>query len=345
MHLLRGAGMAGLRGMLPAGPLPRCPQVTLLRPLLTVTRADVVAYCRHHHLHPLTDESNLDTQFYRNRLRHDLLPYLATFNPQVRDRLTQLAALMAADFELLRDLAAEQLARLRRRAGDGWLELDLARWQALPLALRRGVLRLAVSEICPMVRDVGFRALELARQAAETGVVGKMTTLPAGITLHVGYDTLMLRLDGAAPTPTLPQLTHVAPQWLTGAVSLAHGWMLAVERLAAVDVERVRANPDPWQAVVQLPPGASLWLRGRRPGERFQPLGLGGRSQSVKEAMIDRKMPASLRPHWPLVTTADHLVWIVGHQLDERARVRYADRPAWRLRCYRRPQDWFILGE
>jgi tRNA(Ile)-lysidine synthase len=81
MHFLRGAGLSGLRGMRPAGPLPGDPAITLLRPFLTTGRAEIEAYCQEHGLAPLTDASNTDTTYFRNRLRHELLPYLAGYNP------------------------------------------------------------------------------------------------------------------------------------------------------------------------------------------------------------------------------------------------------------------------
>lgn len=336
MHLLRGAGMAGLRGMLPAAPLPRAPHIILLRPLLSVKRADIEAYCRQHALPTLLDESNLDTRHYRNRLRHELLPLLATYNPQISDRLNHLATLMAADYDLLHEACAHHFARLQRRRGDGWLELDLPGWRALPLSLRRGLLRYAVGQLRPGGRDVSFKAIELARQTAEGGAVGKEATLPGGVTLRVGYHVLELFGDDVVSPAALPQLASDEPVWLPlpGWVELGNGWVLESQQRQSVDLTEVAQNPDPWQAVVQLPAGIPLWLRSRLPGERFQPLGLNGRSTSLKEAMINRKIPARLRPLWPLVATPQHLVWFVGHQLDERARVQHENQPVWHLRCY-----------
>ncbi len=337
MHLLRGTGLAGLRGMLPAAPLPRAPHITLLRPLLAVKRTDIEAYCQRHALQTMQDESNLDTSHYRNRLRHELLPLLADYNPQIVDRLNHLAALTAADYALLHDLCAHHFVQLQRRRGDGWLELDLAGWRALPLSLRRGLLRYAVWQLRPAVRDMGFQAIELARQTAEGGAVGKEVGLPGGVTLRVGYHVLELLGDDAVPPVTLPQLAGDEPVRLPlpGRAALAGGWLVESRLLERVDLTQIEQNPDPWQAFVQIPAGTPLWLRPRLPGERFQPLGLHGRSTSLKEAMINRKMPAALRPLWPLVATPQHLVWFVGQQLDERARVQVESQPVWHLRCYR----------
>jgi tRNA(Ile)-lysidine synthetase-like protein len=129
MHWLRGSGLAGLRGMLPAtqladyrliGDWPTCsdrethspasalttshlPSFTIIRPLLGVPRADIEAYCIQHDLHPRFDRSNLDTTYFRNRLRHELIPYLETYNVNIRQVLRRSATAIAADYDLLRD--------------------------------------------------------------------------------------------------------------------------------------------------------------------------------------------------------------------------------------------------
>ena len=114
MHFLRGSGLAGLRGILPLSPLgelrlgqserdsPLAAELRLIRPLLEVPRSAIEAYCRDQELSPRFDRSNLDTTYYRNRLRHKLLPVLETYNPNVREVLRRTAQVMAADHELLR---------------------------------------------------------------------------------------------------------------------------------------------------------------------------------------------------------------------------------------------------
>jgi tRNA(Ile)-lysidine synthase len=78
-----------------------------------------------------------------------------------------------------------------------------------------------------------------------------------------------------------------------------------------------RENRDPYRAWVdggQLK-HVPLWVRTRRPGDRVQPLGLGGRSQKLSDFMINVKMPQRARASWPLVTAGDKLVWVPGYRL------------------------------
>ncbi len=323
MHFLRGSGLAGLRGMLPFSPLADYPGRWLVRPLLNTSREQIEAYCERHQLQPLIDESNNDTAFFRNRLRHDLLPILEKYNPKIRERLLAMAAVTAADFDWLQAQTAEAWATIHQESGRGWLRFDLAGWQTLPLSLRRSALRLAVGQLRPNLRDVSFQTIEQARQVAEKGAVGAEATLPDDMRLSIGYDYILISLPGIdSPLPKLPQMLSDEPVVLPvpGFLSLANGWTLQAQWLAGTELEQIEQNDNPWIAYMDVPKGETLIVRPRLAGERFQPLGMNGRTKSVKTVMIDRKIPAELRPRWPIIAAA-HLLWVAGYALDERVKV------------------------
>lgn len=340
LHLLRGAGLSGLSGMAPAGPTPGHPDMVLLRPLLGQTRATLEAYCRDHGLTPRRDPSNEDRRYRRNWLRHVLLPDLAPYSPHIHDRLTQLGALAAADDALLEQLLDEAWLTLVIADGPGWVRLDRGKWQALPLSLRRRALRRAAQLARPAGYELTFSGLEQARQVAEQGRIGARVDWPAGLCLLVVAGGLQV---GAAPPlpaePPPPQLLSPDPILLPapGQVQLAQGWVMEATLHPAPPLAEIRANQERWRAYVALPDGP-LWLRGRRPGERIQPLGLGGHSTPIKEVMIDRKLPAAWRALWPVVATNEHPVWLTGWLVDERCRVTPTTTWVVVLRCYR-PAD------
>ncbi len=341
LHLIRGSGLAGLRGMLPAAPLPTAaaPDVTLLRPLLDISRAEIEAYCAAHQLHPVQDPSNADTTFLRNRIRHELLPLLAHYNPQIKAHLQQLAAITAADYTLLEGWFNVFWQSVYVEEGAGWLALARARWLELPLSHRRLALRRAIRTLRPLQTDISFRAVELARQLVERGVTGTQMDLPGGLVLRLGYQRILITDDGVgSPGTMMPQLSEAAPVPLVipGQVMLGHGWLLAAADFQG-DTAVIAQNQNPWVAFVDVGAAPQLQVRPRLPGERFQPLGMHGRSAKVKEVMINRKIARELRPLWPLVAHDDHLVWLAGHHQDERCRVTPTSRRIVRLTCRRIP--------
>ncbi|MGB9889276.1 MAG: tRNA lysidine(34) synthetase TilS, partial [Anaerolineae bacterium] len=220
MHFLRGAGLAGLRGMRPATPLSEyrlLPQTdrfplpdrlpVLIRPLLGIPRAAIEAYCAEQGLTPRFDRSNLDTTYFRNRLRHELLPLLETYNPNIRRRLCHTAEVVAADYELLTQMREWAWGQVVREETDRAIVLDRAGWGAQPLALQRALVREAAYRLRPHLRDVDFVHVEAAVQVARAGTTGARATLPGGLALTVGYDTLTVadaRYEPPPPGPTLP---------------------------------------------------------------------------------------------------------------------------------------------
>ncbi len=356
MHFLRGAGISGLRGMLyktrwgeyrllepleralggqPTSPVEGGHPRWLVRPLLDVPRADVEAYCAAHGLTPRFDRSNLDTTYYRNRLRHELLPLLETYNPGVRQVIRRSAAVMADDYEILRAALNDAWARVERPSPAGGIAFDLVEWRALPRGLQRATLREAVHRLRRTLRDINFVHIEQALRVARSGETGDRATLPRGLMLRVDYDRIEIADKEATPRLPGPQVREPRPLTCPGITPLDEGWEIEARRLPVEELPSGwRENPDPWQAWLDADAlGESPVVRPRRPGDRFQPLGMGGKWVKLNEFMINVKLPAALRSGWPLVEGVQGIAWVVGYRVDERAKIRPSTRHVVHLVC------------
>jgi tRNA(Ile)-lysidine synthase len=310
----------------------------LLRPLLAIPRADIEAYCAAQKLTPRVDHTNFDTTYFRNRLRREVLPLLETLTPGLRGRLAHTASVIAADYDQMqRDLEAAwpeiSIEETSRR-----VELDLAKWRAWPLALRRAAIRRAMTHLRAGLRNVGFVHVEDALKVAQTGSTGAQATLPDGLLLRVDYGSLII---GAAsdrpPAPDWPLLEPGADIALAAPaqIALASGWRFG---LSVYDGPRVGPGwdallADPWCAALRLPSArmAGLRLRTRRRGDRFQPQGLAG-SQKVNEFMINARIPAAWRDQLPMFVVGDQIAWLCGWRVDERFAARLEAKEVWLAR-------------
>lgn len=337
LHLLRGSGSGGLRGMQAVSVVPGSEGVVLLRPFLTTDRTEIEAYCTRHSLPFRQDASNEDVQFTRNRVRHELLPQLQTYNPQIRTHLQQLAAITADEYAALQAAFDQIWPNLLQAQGADWLSLDRAKFIAQGAAWQRLALRRVVQQLRPLASEISFATIELARALILANKSGTQALLPGGLRMQVAANELVFGSAAPGQLGTVPQLMDKksVPLPIPGKIELGDGWCIQAEWLDDVSLADVCQNDDPWRAFVAVAEGAALWIRPFHPDERFQPLGMGGRSQKIAALLSNRKVARGVRPLWPVVATAEHPVWIVGSQVDERARVQEKTLRPIQLTCYR----------
>jgi tRNA(Ile)-lysidine synthase len=360
MHWLRGSGLAGLRGMLPAArledlrldyegeewvPERAVSGLRLVRPLLDVPRSEIEAYCDAHRLTPRFDRSNLDTTYFRNWLRQEVFPLLAQHNPKVQTVLCRSAKVIASDHALLRAqlhdvwpqvVVEEHILdkggegeRLREDLGRGsYLVFDLAAWRDLPLSLKRSTLREAIHRLRKSLRNINFVHVEDALMVASQGNTGDQATLPRGLMLTLDYARFVVGNAGTGvPLPDWPLLpADAAPLEvnLPGSTSVPSSeWAIAVHILEPGDLPvGWESNADPWRVYLDLgAAGRSLRLRGRKTGDRFCPLGLGGHSVKLGDFLTNQKVPQAARDRLPLLVAGGRIVWVCGQRIDERCRV------------------------
>ena len=338
MHLLRGSGMAGLRGMRVRSYNSEWSQtIPLLRPLLSVWREEVLDYCEEHRLDPHFDRSNLDKTFYRNQLRHELIPLLETYNPQVKQVLLRTAETLQADFEVLQ-IALDQARSVCVHAqGDKYIGIGREMFLEQPLGIRRQLIRWALAELRPGLRDIDFEAVERALGFFAAPSRSGAADLIAGLTL-VHAEGMIWIVDGdrtCLPAAGQPQLEaqHTA-LGESGAYRIDGGHILQVERYMNDQDQLLQAleNQDSMRAYVDLGDQSSLLaVRRWKEGDRIQPLGMETGSMKMGDYFINVKLPQHARSAWPLVCLGDKIVWVPGHQIGHAFRVSPATKIITRL--------------
>jgi tRNA(Ile)-lysidine synthase len=134
-HIVRGTGIVGLRGMLPARRIGD--GILLMRPMLNIGRPHIEAFLADEGQDYLADESNFDLVFTRNRIRHELIPFLTQFNPQVVPALQRLASQAGEIEDMLDELASRILQRAILEQSPNVIRLDCREFTEQPRHLIR----------------------------------------------------------------------------------------------------------------------------------------------------------------------------------------------------------------
>ena len=155
--------MAGLKGMTYRIIHPEWDkEIPLLRPLLGVWRSEVEAWCQEHTLQPLHDPSNADTTFFRNRLRHELIPFLSEYNPRIKDVVWRMSQSLTGDHEVLQLAIDDAWLLVCLRQGDDFVEMSTEVMRHYPRGMQRSLIRRAIACLRPLLRDIDFDSVERA---------------------------------------------------------------------------------------------------------------------------------------------------------------------------------------
>ena len=320
MHLLRGSGMSGLSGMSYRW-LPNAwhDEIPLVRPLLGVWRAEILAYCHKRGLSPISDASNEEATYFRNHLRLDLIPFLETFNPAVRKLIWQTAEVTRGDRDLIVNLVDAAWSDSLVATGVDFVALDTSLSKQYPVGMQRHLIRRAIAQLRPEMRDISFEAVERGVNYIQDSRPSAEIDLISGLKLVSEPGKLWIaEWEAELPSAEWPQV--IGDQSFLevgGTVDLQSGWQLSAHKVANNEipfhVPKVKVNVNQvWLDLEQIE--LPLLVRARKEGDRLQPFGMGGHSQKISDFMINEKIPRRARKRWPLVCSADKIVWVPGYR-------------------------------
>jgi tRNA(Ile)-lysidine synthase len=315
LHLLRGTGTAGLSGLRPRSTLDlgeNGGRIEVVRPLLEITRRETIDYCRRHRLSPRKDSSNESPSFLRNRIRLELLPVLRSYNPGIDKGLLRLAEIAGDDVSFIGEQACLLWPGVAQRQGNT-IYLEVNKILPLPPALQRQICIIAVSQLRGNLKDVEADHIEAMVELLKKPA-GKKLILPYGLTLSTEYGRVVMMATGALTCP-LPPLIDSTSLKIPGE-TIAAGWRVRAE--VSKDSSGLENG---FTASFDLDKtGSELEVRSRKPGDRFQPLGM-LQTKKLQDFMVDAKIPRDWRDRVPLVSSGKQILWVVGWRIDDRVKV------------------------
>lgn len=326
MRLIKGAGLDGLSGIPPV-------RGRIVRPLIEIFREEIEDYCKRNNLKPCLDSSNNEVSFLRNRIRLSLLPLLSQqYNLQIKKNLFRMGSILRGDADFIkkegerkfRTVLKEEIDKKNQRL----LVLDVEKLSRLHSALQKRVLREGIQRVKGDLKEISSDHLDsILNLSGERGM--RRLDLPGDLVIEREYKDLLIRrgksenmaFDGYLIIPGKTELAPLGLALETRLISEGSGSLFNSLSLKE-KVNSSKTNDFPEKKAffdfdkLELP----LFLRSRKEGDRFFPLGMRG-SKKVKDFFIDLKLPMERRKMVPLLISKDRVVWIVGYRVDERFKV------------------------
>ena len=178
MRLIRGAGLEGLRSILPKRNIRG---FIVIRPLIEVTRDEIVKYLKDIKIKPRLDKTNLETKFLRNRIRNVLIPYLKKFNPNIKDILADMTNNIGYDYDYLINVAQTALNNSKSRTKNSEIKINLEKFLKYPLAIQRMMIRLAIKDLKGDLRKISFQHWQEIEDLIYNRPLNSIVNLPAKI--------------------------------------------------------------------------------------------------------------------------------------------------------------------
>ncbi len=334
LHWIRGGGIASMIGLQPR-------QHDIIRPLLSMTHAETLAYCEQHGLQPSEDASNSDTRFYRNRIRHDLLPLIETMNANFRTTLLRNAEVLRVDAEWIEAQVTQAWPDVVLAETYTAITVSISHLRALSLSIQRHLLRRATSILNAGQSPLELRHYQLIEQLVERENEAHIVALdlPDALVVKRDGNTLVFQNKNELETPIVFQGIPEEIALPVPGMAVLHGtpWTACAEELSEEIAQRVREalTSREWRRVLDILPaattnvvyldadylGAGLYIRTRRPGDVLRPLGM-IHEKKVQDILIDKHIPRDQRDTLPLFFNANRRpVWLGGVCIDDRARL------------------------
>lgn len=288
-RLFRGSGLDGLTG------IDYIRDDMIIRPILDLSRLEIEKYCSLNNLKTCTDHTNAQPIYARNRIRLEVLPYIKKhFNESIHETLWQTAGLLKED-QLLLDRVVKDYYNQYVTLENSKYVIDLKPFNQQLKALRSRLIRYIFDKIKGDCQGLTFQHIEDLLDLARKEATGKHFEIQ-GVVFYINYSEMQIFLK-----------TNVVNEKRLGTIKCE-----TIENVENVDFTTngldIYVDYDKIQG--------DIFLRYRKPGDRFKPLGMKGHKK-IKDFFIDEKIDARKRDFIPLVCDDKNILWVVGYRMSD----------------------------
>lgn len=318
MNLFRGSGKQGLSG------IPPVRDRMIIRPLIKVSRSEIMEFIVQNKLEYISDASNTDTKYFRNRVRHDLIPLLKTaYNPKISETLNRLSSIIRSEEEWIDDVVHPFFEEAVLDVQENYIILSVTMLNQYHPALQRRIIRMTIAGIKGDLRRIRFVNIN-----SVIGLLGKSSAygkadLPDCIRVQRNQDALYVFKEKRKLCGISKKFNQ--SETFTFEYQVEKPDFLCIREIGAtikfteMPMEKVSNYRYTGQHISFFDKDSlsfPMVVRNFRPGDTFRPLGAGG-TQKLKKFFIDKKVPRSERIRCPLLLSRGKIIWVVGHRIDE----------------------------
>ena len=305
MRIIRGTSIKGLKGI----PVQNG---YIVRPLREVWKDEILNFCKENNIPYVIDRSNLKPIFTRNKIRLELIPILQQYNIKVKEVLLRLSSHVEELDTFLNNIEEESLEKCTMSSNEVFIPIALI--ETLPEILKRRIIMRILVNLSPRPHMLNSQAYNMVLELAHKPT-GKFFGLPGG---SIAYkDTNGIRI-----LRTLPTLTMYEPN-VPGII-----YIYEINKRLVIDIIPREKLPDNFTNFpytfyldfdkIEMP----IFLRAPKEGERFCPLGLGGKSKKLQDIMVDRKVPREHRGIYSVIADSiGNIICIPGYTISEKVKI------------------------
>lgn len=309
MRFMRGTGVDGLKGM-------EYIVGDIIRPILGVSRRDIEKYINENNIETVSDMTNFQPIYNRNKVRLELIPYIEkNFNPNIIDTMWRLSEISSVDSDFLNEHAQDTYKNVVRKENDCRVILDAKKLLNLHPSMLQRVIRNSILNINKSLQGITEAQISNAIGLIEKSRTGKEIHLSNNIVVKTNYDEVIVQ---ARIQKKEDDYFYVISY--PGLVNLDKiGYSFDIDILSLEDY--FNEKRDTYTRYFDLDKiQGNIAIRNRRPGDRFIPFGMSG-TKKLKDYFIDEKISKDLRDKIPLIVDENYILWVIGYRTDERYKI------------------------
>ena len=311
MNIIRGSGLKGLAG------IPK-QRGNIIRPFWEICRKDLETYLESNKILFRDDLSNKDSKYLRNRIRHELIPHLETYNPNIKRKLQEMSEIVGIDDALLTRMTKDIFSRktLGPEENEKNIYWKIDEFLSHPVALRQRLVRETFCRIAGNMLHITAHHVREVDDLFNSPKVGKTLNIPKNIKVTCSYDSVVFQQwiedprENISDKETLP-----IPVLIPGFTELTEGEIKLETQILDGKREYSSLNSSTQAFLDFEKTGFVIKARFLRPGDRFRPLGVLG-NKKLKSFFIDSKIPKDIRHKIPILTNdKDDIIWVYGQRI------------------------------